>query len=143
MQEITKSKKRKRGAPEFKPTKAQRDDVRLYAAGGMAEPAIAAVIGICQNTLRKHFADDLEIGRAYEVAANLTRLRKAAKKGNVSAMKFLHAHFAAAAGAGKQGGGTKAPLGKKEVAAQEAEGAATGRFAPPAPPRSAGSGRLQ
>ena len=84
----------KRGPEGFVPTKAQREKVKLYLAGGISEPVVAHRLGISQNTLRKHFADELEFGRDMKRADNLERLEKAATKGNVSAMKHLDAKFA-------------------------------------------------
>lgn len=81
--------KKKGGLPEFKPTERQRDMVRLWKAGGISEPVIAAKIGICQNTLRKHFSDDILYGRDILNAEVLEMLRRAAKRGNVAAMKEL------------------------------------------------------
>lgn len=119
--------RRRRGPPPFKPTPKQRKDVALYAAGGMSEPAIAREIGICQNTLRKHFADELDQGHQRELAANLRRLRKAADRGNVTAMKHLDAKFGVIAAHKEFDNGaapTKEPrvpkIGKKEEAAQAA-----------------------
>ncbi len=122
---------RKRGPAPFKPTPKHRKDVSLYAAGGMSEPAIAAEIGIAQNTLRKHFADELRAGHDREHAANLRRLRKAADAGNVTAMKHLDMKFGFV-------GAQKAfdrkserkprtrPLGKREIAEAAAAAPASG-----------------
>jgi hypothetical protein len=91
----------------------------------MSEPAIAREIGICQNTLRKHFADELRAGNEIELAANLRRLRKAADKGNVTAMKHMDARFSVVA-AHKSFVDEPAPsekpsrLGKKEAATMAA-----------------------
>jgi predicted transcriptional regulator len=65
----------------------------LYKAGGIPEPAIAVILGISQNTLRKYFAPELETGRGVKRAQNLKRLEKAADKQNVTAMKALHVLF--------------------------------------------------
>lgn len=81
------------GPKPFKPTNKQRQDVRLYKASGLTEPAIAEAIGICQNTLRKYFANELDVARGVERARNLKRLEAAANKGNVTAMKALHVIF--------------------------------------------------
>ena len=83
----------KRGRKPFVPTAKQRDRVMLLSAGGLTEPAIAAVIGICERTLRNCFKAELEVGCGVKRAQNLERLEAAAKKGNVSAMKALAAAF--------------------------------------------------
>jgi predicted transcriptional regulator len=110
---------KKRGPAPLNPTKKQRDDVALYAAAGLSEPGIAAEIGVCQNTLRKHFAAELQAGREREIAANLRRLRKAADHGNVTAMKHLDAKFDLTPR--KDLETRRRPPGKKEIAQIEAE----------------------
>jgi AraC-like DNA-binding protein len=83
----------KRGRKAFVPTVKQRDRVMLLTAGGLTEPAIAAVLGCCERTLRNCFKAELETGRGVKRAQNLERLEAAAKRGNVSAMKALAAAF--------------------------------------------------
>jgi hypothetical protein len=94
------------GAPSFKPTKPQRNKVMLLIAAGFSESAIAAVVGISHMTLRKHFPDELEHGRARKVAENLERLEEAADGGNVSAQKYLdqklNGHVQGLAASGKK-----------------------------------------
>lgn len=91
----------------------------MYAAAGLSEPGIAAEIGVCQNTLRKHFAAELQAGREREIAANLRRLRKAADHGNVTAMKHLDAKFDLTPRKALEP--RRRPPGKKEIAQIEAE----------------------
>jgi hypothetical protein len=83
----------KRGRRPFTPTAKHRDRVALLAAAGIPQPAIAAVLGCCERTLRNYFAVELETGRGVKRAQNLERLEAAAKRGNVSAMKALAAAF--------------------------------------------------
>jgi hypothetical protein len=83
----------KRGRRPFNPTAKHRDRVALLAAAGIPQPAIAAVLGCCERTLRNYFAVELETGRGVKRAQNLERLEAAAKRGNVSAMKALAAAF--------------------------------------------------
>jgi hypothetical protein len=113
-----KTKKPKAGRPPFRATKAKRDRVTLYIAGGIGEAIIAHRLGISPNTLQKHFADELKFGRDLKRAENLELLDSAAKSGNVAAQKHLDAKFAALA-AGNYFAATAPPgpkLGKKEVA---------------------------
>ena len=122
---------KKRGPKPYAPKKAERDDVALFMASGMSEPRIAAVLGICQNTLRKHFATELQIGRDREMAANLKRLRKAAAKGNVTAMKHLDAKYGTVSTEHSFAAPEAQPdrpekLGKKEQAMREASTAGQG-----------------
>lgn len=86
---------KKRGRPAFKATAAQRKKVMIWAAGGIAEASMAKMLGICRETLRTHFATELEEGGDRERARNLERLNKAADKGNVTAMKHLDVKYGA------------------------------------------------
>lgn len=65
----------------------------LYKAGGISEPSIARILGIAQNTLRKHFEFELNCGRGVKRAQNLKRLEEAADGKNVAAMKALNVLF--------------------------------------------------
>lgn len=49
-----------RGRPEFVPTEIHRRTVRAMAAYGVPQKSIASVIGICANTLRLHFAEEID-----------------------------------------------------------------------------------
>lgn len=126
--------KRGRGKPPFKPTAAQKAKVRLWIAGGMTKSGIAEALGIARDTLDKYFAFELLNGAQTELAGNLELLKKAARKGNVTAMKFLDAKFAAtAAQAGFESKSTEdvppprvPKMGKKEEAAVAAETAGQG-----------------
>jgi hypothetical protein len=94
MQEFSKpDPSSKGGRRAFVPTRSQRDTVTLLIAAGFSEPAIASVIGCCQNTLRRYFATELETGRAARRAENLLRLEQSAAVGHVGAMKTLEAIF--------------------------------------------------
>lgn len=121
------SRGRKRGPKPFRPTRKHRADVVLFVAGGLSEPAIAREVGVCQNTLRKHFAVELAEGRERETAANLRRLRNAADAGNVAAMKHLDGKLERAAQppAPKDPQPRVRPMGKKEVAERDAIAAGT------------------
>lgn len=111
----------KRGPQPFNPTKKQRETVKLLMAGGIAEPVIAHRIGICQNTLRRWFEEELSFGRDLKRAENLERLDKAAEKGNVTAMKHLDGKFElVSAKASVTDGAAVEKLGKKEIAKAQA-----------------------
>jgi hypothetical protein len=101
----------------FKPTKAQREDVMLFVACGMSEEAMAAVIGIQRQTLRKHFAEELLTGHARIRSENFKNLRKAARAGNVAAIKYLDLKGGVPAGAAP----SQVALGKKEIRQIEAQ----------------------
>jgi hypothetical protein len=110
----------KRGPQPYAPTKKQRDAVKLYVAGGIAEPVIAHKIGICQMTLRKHFADELNFGRDMKRAENLQRLDDAAEGGNVTAMKHLDGKFELVSAKASFIGEERPRAGKKEIVRAEA-----------------------
>jgi hypothetical protein len=104
MQFMTENKKR--GRPSFKPTRRMRNMVEICVAGGLSLQETATVLGICQNTLRANFPDELQNGRARKFAEILVRLDRAAARGSVGAMKFLLTVVL---------GGTSAVIGKKEL----------------------------
>jgi len=120
---------KKGGRKPFAPKPDQRARVRLWAAGGISEVHIAEMLKISRTTLRKRFPRELESGGALERAANLERLKDAAEKGNVAAMKFLDARYAAAqaAAAWKDEPADQEekvdPVGKREAAQLAAEAA--------------------
>lgn len=104
----------------------------LFKAGGMSDEGIADALGIGRDTLLKYFAAELEAAHQKEIAANLKRLRKAADKGNVTAMRHLDQKFGMAAAhdtftkPSKAAGAGSTAKGKKEQAADAAETAGVG-----------------
>ncbi len=115
---------KKRGPEGFKATKKQRELVKLLAANNLSEPAIARRIvapgfpnGVCQNTLRKHFAEELRDAHEDQLARNLERLQKAADGGNVTAMKHLDAKLGAAAAVRAWSGEERAPADNHQAKA--------------------------
>jgi hypothetical protein len=77
------SENKKTGRPRFKPTRRMRNTVEICVAGGLSLQETATVLGICQNTLRANFADELQNGRARKFAEILVRLDRAAARGSV------------------------------------------------------------
>ncbi len=57
------TEKKKSGRPSFKPTIQQRKQVEDMAGMGLPFEQIAALIGIKDDTLRKHFEDELVTGK--------------------------------------------------------------------------------
>jgi len=56
--------KRKQGRPAFKPTDEQREQVITMSSNGLPHIQIAPLIGCSSpKTLRKHFRDELDIGK--------------------------------------------------------------------------------
>ena len=84
------------GRPSTKPTKAQRDRVMLCVADGWSHQRIAAALGIASGTLERHFNWELELGGDRKRLELLDVAYEAAKKGNVSAIKWLMARMDAA-----------------------------------------------
>lgn len=113
--------------PPFKPTSALKRKVAIAAGGGMSHEEIALVLGICRNTLEKHFAHELSIGAYCKRFEVLDSLHKAAKKGSVSACKeYLKQTPAAASPPQQEDEKPEVKLGKKEQAAEDAQNAAVG-----------------
>ncbi len=136
----------RRGRPKFKPTPAQREKVMRLRADGWSIERIARSIGTDHETLRAAFPAELEHGADIKRAELLEYADKAAKKGNVAAIKWLSDQRSAARAANQlEERASKAPasspevpvapkLGKKQAQQQAAE-KVTGKFAPPAPPK--------
>lgn len=81
--------KRRGGRPEFAPTVAQRRQVSIGAAGGLAHDDIALALGISRGTLLKHFDAELSTAAARRRLSWIEAMDKAARKGNVAAQKAL------------------------------------------------------
>lgn len=76
------------GRPEHVPTEETRGRVEVLVAGGMPQWQIAAALGLSEPTLLKHYAVELDGGRAKRTAEVLEALYRAAvEDGNVSAQK--------------------------------------------------------
>ena len=110
----------KMGRPEYVPRLDDHEKVQILRASGMSLNAIATAIDIHPETLRKHFADDLEIAVAKRTAAVLMARYRSAIGGNIAAQtKFLEL---AGAIPSKPKRRAKPPrLGKKERATLEAQ----------------------
>lgn len=90
------------GQPPFIPTDEQRAQVRAYAKTFPVngEHYIAALMGFSRDTLRRHFADDMLLGRAEMLAAVgaqvVNRSMNADNetvKGDLDAQKFILARL--------------------------------------------------
>lgn len=84
---LSKNSISKRGRPGFKPTAALRRKVAIAAGGGMSHEEIALGLGISRPTLEKHFEHELSVGAYEKRLETLEALHRAAKKGNVAAIK--------------------------------------------------------
>ena len=113
------------GRPEFVPRLDDHEKVQVLRAQGMSLNAIATAIDIHPETLRKHFAGDLEVAVAKRTAAVLMARYRAATGGNVAAQnKFLE--LAGAVPPKLKRKAKPARLGKKEQAALDARTADQG-----------------
>jgi hypothetical protein len=75
--------------PLHKPTQEMRDIVKRYASRGTPQHDIAAVLAISDDTLRRHYREELDVSRVnanLEVADSL--FASATKEKNVAAMIF-------------------------------------------------------
>lgn len=77
------------GRPEYEPSQRARDDVRLWAADDWTEDRMARQLGISRNTLRKHFAEELEHGADKVRAMVLRDLMRSSAQGKVGASNKL------------------------------------------------------
>ncbi len=75
--------------PTFVPTPEQRRTVRAMAAFGIPQPDIAAVIGICDRTLRKAFREELDRAAAEANAKVAEVCFRMATSGTVPAATFF------------------------------------------------------
>lgn len=125
----------KRGRPPFKPTPKQRRAVEQMVSVGESKATIARALRIDDDTLDKHFADELANGLARRRMEVSDLLFKSARKGNVSAQKHLDQRIGIAAAEAAFGGDKPAApaeqprprkLGKKEEAQAAAETAGSG-----------------
>lgn len=126
---------KRRGRPPYKPTLVQRSTVEQMRYCGESVAVIARALKVDEDTLRKHFVEELADGHARRRKEVVGFLFASAKKGNVSAQKKLE----------EMGRGLDrvrdepAPpkLGKKEAAQADADAAMAegGKFAPRVTPR--------
>lgn len=119
------TEKRGRGQPAYRPTVAQRQDVRLFKADGWSDDRIARRLGISRTTLLKHFAEELENGADQERQEALRLLKRAARKLNVTAIRDLLKLIGAGSAIDEflrqpERGARQPKLGKKEIAREEA-----------------------
>jgi hypothetical protein len=113
--------------PAFKATAAMRKSVELMKADGWSDERISAQLGCSRPTLLKHFARELEFGADKVRQEQLANLRRASKRGNVTAAKALLARSDLTAVSRLPADGPKPEkLGKKETADIDAQTAERG-----------------
>lgn len=126
----------RRGRPEIVVTAEQRERVEVLTGGGMGVEAIAEAMTLSLKTLKKHFANELRVGRSKRRAEVIEAMFKSAVANNVSAQKAYIAlntiAEADAAWVDSPADEARAPapkpekLGKKELAAAAATTAGAG-----------------
>jgi DNA-binding CsgD family transcriptional regulator len=125
-------KKAKPGRKPFRPTLAQTRRAEELVAGGMSELQVAVVFGISERSARTHFRAAFTDGLAKRRGEVINMLFKAARSGNVSAMKALEGITGKADVAAVWSGPrpeqvcTTPKLGKKEQQQLDAEGVVAG-----------------
>ena len=77
-----------RGRPPFKPTDEQREQVITLSSNGLPHIQISRIIGCAPKTLRKHFREELNIGKIQANAKVAGALYQSALNGNVKAQTF-------------------------------------------------------
>ena len=77
------------GRPEYEPTYREREDVRLWAADDWSEERMAQQLGIARETLRKHFADDIQYGADKVRTQALRDLARGSAQGKTGASAKL------------------------------------------------------
>jgi hypothetical protein len=81
--------KRKQGRPLFKPTAEKREQVITMSSNGVPHRQQAPLIGCSSpKTLRKHFREELNIGKIQANAKVADALYQQALNGNVKAQTF-------------------------------------------------------
>src|SRR3982751_6740596 len=71
------------------PTPESRKQVETMSGLLLPHDDIASILGISDETLRKHYRAELDVGRAKGNLTTTDRLHKKAKDGNVAALIFL------------------------------------------------------
>lgn len=102
----------KGGRPAHAPTEESRRQVEAMALRFLSQKSIAAIIGLSEDTLRKHYPAELDIGGARAELAVRDGLHKLAQKGNARALIHL----------------SKAKLGDSEKVQLEHSGSVAGKL---------------
>lgn len=87
--EDKKKTKKKVGRPQFEPTDEQRKMVKTLAGVGVPQEQIAAIIGITDDTLRKHFEVETQVGKAMAHSNMAQAIYQKAIKGSERMMIFF------------------------------------------------------
>lgn len=83
-----KNKKKKVGRPSFTPSEEKRLLVKELSGVGIPQEQIASILGISDDTLRKHFEPEIFVGRAEAHAKMAQAIYKKALSGSEKIMMF-------------------------------------------------------
>lgn len=125
------------GRPPYQPSDKDRRVVEMMAGWAIPEERIAKVLTIDPKTLRKHFAEELEVGHAKleaQLAQNLLRIAQGHDRQSLIATIFaLKSRFGWVE---QQPPVKEQPLGKKEARQDAALRSSSGmsKYATPQPP---------
>jgi hypothetical protein len=116
------------GRPEHEATESNRQKVRLWALADWSEDRMARQLGISRNTLRKHYAPELEFGADHVATQAMLDLQRQSREGKTAASRRLLEIYSESAlprpnFAGNDDG---EPLGKKDQARVDAKTAEQG-----------------
>ncbi len=81
------------GRPPHQPTAERCRQARAMALRGIPHRHIAAIIGVAEHTLRKHYATELAEGMADGAVWTADRIRSLAEKGHWPALKQMAAIY--------------------------------------------------
>lgn len=79
------------GRPSHQPDAKSRQQVEMLVSYGLTQDAIAAIVGVHDDTLRKHYAQELAYGKAKvtaQVANALVKKALSDRTDSVNAAKF-------------------------------------------------------
>lgn len=121
------ARRRKRGRPAFAPTPVMRTTVERMLACGDSQNTIARSLGIDDDTLRKHFPEELANGAARRRREVVDWLFKGARAGNSALIKRVEEMTRAVSATADIVGDEAAPerpaidkRGKKEIRRDQA-----------------------
>ena len=121
---MPKISKPRRGRPPFNPTRAMRISVERMLACGDSQNSVAKALGIDDDTLRKHFVEELATGAARRRREVVDAIFDGVNERNASLIRRAEemTRAAAAQDAGRSAAHTPAAdrRGKKEVRRDEA-----------------------
>ena len=81
------------GRPPHQPTAERCRQARAMAMRGIPHRHIAAIIGVAEHTLRKHYAAELAAGMAEGAVWTADKIRALAEKGHWGALKQMAAIY--------------------------------------------------